>query len=253
MGNGKTSKHAHAGGLQLNQTVSILKTEASALHSLRFAGADFLALQSGALYWPEHETLLVADLHLEKMSSFAKSRQFLPPYDTGATIKRLADDLLATGARRVVALGDSFHRDEGTTTLSHQDAETLASLTQSTDWIWIAGNHDPSEHELGGNCCESVALDGLTLSHEPDQNVANQIAGHLHPAAHVRMNGRSIRRACFVADNTRLIMPAYGVSTGSLNILNKAFAPVINRHEMTIAVIGRDQIYPVARRHLIGR
>lgn len=222
-------------------------------YNLPFAGAEMVALLSGAIYWPEHQTLLVADLHLEKMSSFAKSRQFLPPYDTGATIKRLADDVTATGAERVIALGDSFHRDEGTTTLSVDDADALAALTKRTDWIWIAGNHDPATHELGGNCCESVALDGLTLSHEPDSQVPNQIAGHLHPAARVRINGRSIRGACFVCDQTRLIMPAYGVSTGSLNILNSAFDGVINRKHMQIAVIGRDQIYPVARRHLIGR
>jgi DNA ligase-associated metallophosphoesterase len=227
--------------------------DAYAGFDLNFAGAQFVGLLSGALYWPEHETLLVADLHLEKMSSFAKSRQFLPPYDTGATIKLLADDIAATGARRVISLGDSFHRDEGTTTLSVQDADALAQLTQSTEWIWIAGNHDPAAHELGGNCCESVALDGIVLSHEPDAKVTNQIAGHLHPAAHVRMNGRSIRRACFVSDETRLIMPAFGVSTGSLNILNSAFDGVLDRNNLMIAVIGREQIYPVAKRHLIGR
>ncbi len=187
------------------------------------------------------------------MSSFAKSRQFLPPYDTGATIKRLAQDIANTGAERVISLGDSFHRDEGTTTLSVQDADALSALTSKTEWIWIAGNHDPSQHELGGTCCESVALDGLTLSHEPDAGILHQVAGHLHPAAHVRINGRSIRRACFVSDKNRLIMPAYGVSTGSLNILNPAFEPVINRREMSIAVLGKDQIYPVAKRHLIGR
>jgi len=237
----------------MNQVVKQMDPVQSGGFEMTFAGAEFKALLSGALYWPDHQTLLVADLHLEKMSSFAKSRQFLPPYDTKATIQRLTNDIAVTGAQRVIALGDSFHRDEGTTTLSDEDASALATLTQSIDWIWIAGNHDPSTHELGGNCCESVALDGLTLSHEPDAKIANQIAGHLHPAAHVRINGRSIRRACFVADETRLIMPAYGVSTGSLNILNAAFQPVIDRSKMMIAVIGREQIYPVAKRHLIGR
>lgn len=237
----------------MNQIAPNPQQDTASGFQLEFAGASFLAQLSGALYWPEHKTLLVADLHLEKMSSFAKSRQFLPPYDTGATIKRLAQDIANTGAERVISLGDSFHRDEGTTTLSVQDADALSALTSKTEWIWIAGNHDPSQHELGGTCCESVALDGLTLSHEPDAGILHQVAGHLHPAAHVRINGRSIRRACFVSDKNRLIMPAYGVSTGSLNILNPAFEPVINRREMSIAVLGKDQIYPVAKRHLIGR
>ena len=220
---------------------------------LKFAGATFEALLSGALYWPEQATLLVADLHLEKMSSFAKSRQFLPPYDTGATLKRLGGDIEAVGARRVIALGDSFHRDEGTTTLSEEDQTLLKGIMYGIDWVWIAGNHDPSEHMLGGTCCESVVVDGINLSHEPDAKVSAQIAGHLHPAARVKINGRSIRRACFVQDEERLIMPAYGVSTGSLNVLHEAFAPVLNRQRIKVSVLGKDRIYPVARKHLVGR
>ena len=46
---------------------------------------------SGALWWPDQATLIVADLHLEKGSSFARRGTLLPPYDTAATLARLAD------------------------------------------------------------------------------------------------------------------------------------------------------------------
>src|SRR3954451_19703357 len=81
---------------------------------LNFAGHIFEPLVSGALFWRAESMLLVADLHLEKFSSFAKRGQMLPPYDTGLTLKRLDKDLETTKAERVVSLGDSFHRDEGT-------------------------------------------------------------------------------------------------------------------------------------------
>lgn len=222
-------------------------------HQMTFANATFHALLSGALYWPEEETLLVADLHLEKLSSFARSRQFLPPYDTKATLKRLQADIAHTFAKRVVALGDSFHRDEGTETLIDDDLQLLRDMITSIDWVWIAGNHDPAAHQLGGQCCDEVHVAGLVLSHEPDSKIQNQIAGHLHPAAHVRINGRSARRACFVRDDARMILPAYGVSTGSLNVLNPAFKGVINRGKMQVDVLGKNQIYPVSPTHLIGR
>ena len=45
---------------------------------------------AGALYWPQESALVVADLHLEKGSSFAKRGILLPPYDTAATLARLA-------------------------------------------------------------------------------------------------------------------------------------------------------------------
>ena len=45
---------------------------------------------SGAAWWPATRTLVFADLHFEKGSAYARSRQFLPPYDTRATLLRMA-------------------------------------------------------------------------------------------------------------------------------------------------------------------
>ncbi|HEX8841744.1 MAG TPA: phosphoesterase, partial [Sphingomicrobium sp.] len=37
-----------------------------------FAGETFYATAGGALFWPAQQALLVADLHLEKASWFAR-------------------------------------------------------------------------------------------------------------------------------------------------------------------------------------
>ena len=55
-----------------------------------FAGETFSATPGGALFWPAQKALLVADLHLEKASWFARLGQFLPPYDSHATLSALA-------------------------------------------------------------------------------------------------------------------------------------------------------------------
>src|SRR6188472_2919708 len=101
---------------------------------LNFAGHVFEPLLSGALFWRDESMLLVADLHLEKFSSFAKKGHMLPPYDTGMTLKRLERDLERTGAERVVSLGDSFHRDEGTETLLDADRLRLMALLGRSHW-----------------------------------------------------------------------------------------------------------------------
>jgi metallophosphoesterase superfamily enzyme len=44
---------------------------------------------SGALFWPEKQTVIFSDLHLEKGSWFAKQNVFLPPYDTLDTLNRV--------------------------------------------------------------------------------------------------------------------------------------------------------------------
>src|SRR5688500_10148802 len=110
---------------------------------LAVAGTDLVADPAGALYLPEHGLLAVADLHLEKGSSFAERRVLLPPYDTAATLGRLAQLLTSYAPRTVVALGDSFHDGRGPSRLNNADSASLKEMQRGRDWIWITGNHDP--------------------------------------------------------------------------------------------------------------
>ncbi|RUT34506.1 ligase-associated DNA damage response endonuclease PdeM [Arsenicitalea aurantiaca] len=220
-------------------------------HILRFGGQVFTPLPSGGLYWHARRTLLVADLHLEKHAAFARTGQFLPPYDTTMTLKRLAADLSQTGAESVVALGDSFHRDHGTESLSGADRALLGDLMAAREWHWLSGNHDPSPHRLGGICRAALEIGGLRLAHMPEKGRPGLVAGHLHPAARVVINGRSTRRPCFVHDGRLMILPAYGASTGSINILGKAFAGLFDRSALEITMLGRGQLYPVSARRLV--
>lgn len=219
---------------------------------LRFAGEMFEPLPSGGLYWRAQRTLLVADLHLEKFSSYARTGQMLPPYDTGMTLKRLEADIVRTGAEQVIALGDSFHRDEGVGTLLDADRLRLAALMGRAHWTWLSGNHDPAPHALGGVCLPLLERGGLTLTHEPRRGVAGLVAGHLHPAAHISINGRSVRRPCFVHDGRMMILPAYGAGTGSLNILGPAFFGLLDWAGLEVTMIGRGRVYPVSTKRLVG-
>lgn len=219
---------------------------------LHFAGHSFEPQLSGALFWRAEKMLLVADLHLEKFSSFARKGQMLPPYDTGLTLKRLERDLETTGAERVVALGDSFHRDEGTQTLLDADRLRLMALLGRAHWTWLSGNHDPSPHALGGVCLTVLEHRGLTLIHEPGRGARATIAGHLHPAATVHSNGHTTRRPCFVHDANLLLLPAYGSGAGSLNILSRPFLGLFDFASLEVTMLGRSKLYPVSTRRLVA-
>ena len=183
-------------------------------------GETLLLDASGALYWPAEETLVFADLHFEKGTSFARRGQLLPPYDTRTTLKRIEGMLSHYDPRRVIALGDSFHDRDATDRLDVHERTQLANFGRCADWIWIAGNHDPAPPAwLGGTICEEVALGGLVFRHEPsERRQAGEIAGHLHPCATLTRRGRSLRRKCFVSDGTRMVMPAFGAYTGGLDV-----------------------------------
>jgi DNA ligase-associated metallophosphoesterase len=219
---------------------------------LRFADHVFEPLPSGALHWPAEKALLVADLHLEKLSSYARRGSLLPPYDTGLTLRRLAEDLESTSAGEVIALGDSFHRNEGTTTLLDADRLRLAALLGRARWTWISGNHDSAPHALGGACVTVLERAGLILTHQPGRGSRGLVAGHLHPAARVAADGRSVRRPCFVHDGRTMILPAYGSSTGTMNILSAPFLGLLDHRTLEVTMIGRGRVYPVSPRRLVG-
>lgn len=231
---------------------ALAASDSEATVLLQFAGHAFEPLPSGGLYWHAERTLLVADLHLEKFSSFAKRGSLLPPYDTGLTLKRLEADVVRTGAERVIALGDSFHRDEGTSTLLDADRLRLMALLGKTHWTWVSGNHDPSPHALGGVCVDVLTQRGLTLTHQPKRGTPGLIGGHLHPAAHVQVEGRSVRRPCFVHDGSVLVLPAYGASAGSINILGPAFLGLFDYASLEVTMIGRGRVYPVSTKRLVS-
>ena len=184
-----------------------------------FAGETFQATPGGALYWPAREALLVADLHLEKASWFARLGQFLPPYDSEATLSALALEVERTGAKRLYCLGDSFHDRFGCDRLPANARALLTGLTAKLDWTWIVGNHDPgfSDH-CGGRIEEEVELGGIVLRHEAVRGDARpEISGHFHPKLRVHLKGRQVSRRCFVLSATKLIMPAFGSLTGGLD------------------------------------
>jgi DNA ligase-associated metallophosphoesterase len=212
------------------------------------AGAEVIIDPAGAVWLPQSRTLVVADLHLEKASSFARRGMFLPPYDTAATLLALASLVLRRDPRRIISLGDSFHDSAGHGRLMEADRARFALLQRGRDFIFVSGNHDAElPDNVGGEVVSEIILDGLTLRHEPiAQAAVGEIAGHLHPAAKVRGRGGSVRCRAFATDGTRMVMPAFGVLAGGLNVLDRAFQPLFSPGMLRAFLIGNGRLFPIA-------
>jgi DNA ligase-associated metallophosphoesterase len=209
------------------------------------AGVTLLADVSGALFWAEQSLLVVSDLHLEKGSSFAARGVLLPPYDTAATLSRLASVVAYYDPRGVIALGDSFHDRDAHERLAPTDRDTIASLQARRDWIWISGNHDPAlPRDLGGVVASEVAIGAIAFRHEPT-GALGEIAGHLHPKARVATRGRSMERRCFACDGERAVMPAFGAYAGGLSIRDDAFAKVFPSLAFMAHVLGDNRLHAI--------
>jgi DNA ligase-associated metallophosphoesterase len=227
-------------------------------------GVVMEAFPEGALWWADERLLVVADLHLEKGSSFARRGQMLPPYDTVETLARLTGLVGRLQPRTVVALGDSFHDGEGAARLSAGHRAVLAGLMAGREWVWIAGNHDPERPAgLGGMTADALAVGPLTFRHEPvapdaaeaapgssSGRAHGEIAGHLHPSARVYGRGKSVRRRCFAGDGLRLILPAFGAYAGGLDVTHPAFAGLFAPETFRAFMLGEERVYAVGPRAL---
>lgn len=219
----------------------------------RLLGVDVTLRASGALWIAAERMLVVADLHLEKGSSYAMRGQMLPPYDTRETLRRLTAEVDATKPESVVLLGDTFHDRTSEDRLAADDAATLRDLAARTRLIWVIGNHDADgPRALPGETADELSILGLTLRHEPQGGLQpGEVAGHLHPCAKVAAQSGVVRRRCFVTDGDRLVVPAFGAYAGGLNILDVAFAGFFSRPPLAGA-LGASRVHAVGWRSLRG-
>ncbi|WP_442958012.1 ligase-associated DNA damage response endonuclease PdeM [Phenylobacterium sp.] len=227
--------------------------EGSPCGSLRtqVRGTAVMLRPSGALWLEAERTLVVADLHLEKGSSYAARGQMLPPYDTRETLGRLEAEVSALSPMAVILLGDTFHDRRSEDRLAGDDAQRLRALAVGRRLIWVIGNHDADgPRALPGETADELDLAGLTFRHEPQGGVQpGEVAGHLHPAARVRASRGAVRRRCFVTDAERAILPAFGAYAGGLNVRDPAFAGLFARPPLAGA-IGQARVHAVGWRSL---
>lgn len=224
------------------------ETETVSVMEVTLAGERVILDPRGVLFVPSLSLLVVSDLHLEKGSSFARRGSLVPPYDTRQTLLRLGPVIAEYDPRIVISLGDSFHDDGGMERMHGDCRNLLLAVTGTRDWFWIAGNHDPAPpKDVPGVATHELAMGSLVFRHEPLKGAQpGEVAGHLHPAARLVRRGRAVRRPCFASDGARMIMPAFGAYTGTLNIRDRAFGGLFDEADLMAYMIGPDRLYAIA-------
>ena len=217
-------------------------------HSFTLAGAQLLALGSGALWWPDERLLCVSDLHLGKSERIARrGGGTLPPYDTRDTLNRLAADLTITNARIVICLGDSFDDTDAANALPEEERLWIARLQAGRRWVWIEGNHDPGPVSLGGTHLAELPLSPLTFRHIAHPKSSGEVSGHYHPKAQVQTRAKTISRPAFLADSDRVILPSYGTYTGGLKSSDPVLTGLMRTEAIAILTGRKTHAVPMPR------
>ena len=227
---------------------------ATACAETELNGQAVLLDPAGALYLPDSGLLCISDLHLEKGAAYARRGQFLPPWDTFATLRALAAVIDRHDPKVVVSLGDNFHDRRGSADMPDGARMMIRDMARGREWIWISGNHDPDGVvNLPGIEADTLDHAGLHFRHEPEPIARpGEVAGHLHPAAVLIRRERGVRRPCFAADGRRIVMPSFGVMTGGLDIRNKAFGGLFDRTRLVAHMLSRGRVHSISYGRLSG-
>ncbi|MEN8709979.1 MAG: ligase-associated DNA damage response endonuclease PdeM [Paracoccaceae bacterium] len=213
-------------------------------YAFSFKGQNLFALASGALWWPEQRVLCVSDLHLGKSERQARENGvYLPPYETRDTLVRLEEDVRLYAPKTVVCLGDSFDDVQAAEFMPEETKTWIAKMQAGCEWIWIQGNHDAGPVDLGGTYIEDWVKAPLVFRHIAITGSAGEISGHYHPKAAIQTRGGVQSRRCFLIDENKVIMPAFGTYTGGLRSDDPAFAPLMS--EGAIAVLTGTTATPI--------
>jgi DNA ligase-associated metallophosphoesterase len=228
---------------------------------LALAGERLQLRSERAAFLPAHGTLLVADAHVGKALSFRRLGVPVPGGTTADLLRRLDALVEATGARRIVFLGDFLHSARA------QTAATVAALARwrerhaALQLTLVRGNHDRRAGDphasLAIDCVdEPLRLGALALCHHPRAVPgAYVLAGHWHPCASV--GGRALDRLrlpCFwigaEARHPVGVLPAFGGFTGMHPIARRAGDRVFVLTDDRVAEVpprgGRGPAYTLA-------
>jgi DNA ligase-associated metallophosphoesterase len=190
---------------------------------IEIRGHHFVMLHQKALYWREQKTLLIADLHLGKITHFRRAGIALPAVAHANNLQRLDELIAAYPIDRLYLLGDLFHHEYN----SEWDRfVTWRAQYASIDCSIMLGNHDRLPHHMlsTAEITINTALreSGFCFTHHPaviaDPN-EYLFCGHVHPVFSLRSgNAPTLRLPCFVFDASQAILPSFGVFTGGYEV-----------------------------------
>ncbi len=194
--------------------------------AMRYAGETLWLLPERALWWPDKRVLWIADIHLGKAATYRALGQPVPGGTTHENLSRLSRLLNHYQPDTLVFLGDFLHAAQ---------ARTPSVLSALTAWrnqhaaltcLLVRGNHDQRAGDppqaLGIEVVNEPLLMGpFAACHHPQKHATHAvIAGHLHPALHLRGPGRDhLRLPCFCFESGLAILPAFGEFTGGWRVL----------------------------------
>ncbi len=217
--------------------------------SIEWAGEELTLLPERAVWWRRRRMLIVADMHLGKAAAFRAAGVPVPEV-VEADLARLGGLIEASGAERVVVVGDLLHARTGQTRTVTEAVRVWRSRHAGMAMTLVLGNHDQRSGDVPPAWKMDVHAppyaiedDELVFVHDPETEAVPGrmcVAGHLHPSIVIGDGSSSLRGPCFWVREQTLVLPAFGRFTGTRSI-----SPVAGDR---VFVIGAGEVAEVRAR-----
>ena len=190
------------------------------MYTIEILNQEFQLHSSGAIYWKKEKMLLIADVHLGKVSHFRKFGAAVPAKASLSNFRKLEHLITELQPKTICFLGDLFHSS------LNSEWNIFQKWVQHTscEIILIEGNHDiidPTRYEaMGVSVFREMRLHGFLLTHHPTvESGMFNFSGHIHPGITMIGSGRQrLTLSCFYETENQLILPAFGTFTGKYRL-----------------------------------
>ena len=192
---------------------------------------------SGALWLPEIETAVIADLHLG-YSWAQRRRGELGPLADGRTCEKLFAARDALNPRQFVFLGDIVHAPRACTPEREWIEQTLLELRNSAHLVAVRGNHDrrfaTEFGHLEFETADTWSHGQFTMVHGDRWNFAwpeqhTLVMGHIHPSLAVRdASGAGRKLPVFLVGRQCIVLPAFSPFARGYDVASGLPAEICN-------------------------
>ena len=176
----------------------------------------FYLHKTGAVFWKEKNTLLLADIHLGKVGHFRKSGIPVPRKAEGVFYEKISILKDSLNFSRVIFLGDLFHNSLNNEWFLFDNWVKESGLKI----ILIKGNHDIIPilkfKQIGIKTYDDLRIEKFFFTHHPVKiNDCFVFSGHIHPGVRLIGKGKQIMKLpCFIYNKDQIILPSFGGFTG---------------------------------------
>ena len=176
----------------------------------------FYLHKTGAIYWKEKNTLLLADIHLGKVGHFRKSGIPVPRKVEGVFYDKISKLKNSLNFSQIIFLGDLFHSSLNNEWFLFENWVKKSVLKI----ILIKGNHDIIPklkfQQVGIKTYNDLKIEKFLFTHHPKKiNDHFVFSGHIHPGVRLTGKGKQIMKfPCFIYNKDQIILPSFGGFTG---------------------------------------